>query len=103
MKNRPLLSILLAILVVSLFWLATPQQESATGGYQGYGYSEAEEMKNNHGKGLYEIGECGYLPCGCIIQAEEIGYTHYVDPNCELDNKTHPLIKDYRYKMKEPK
>ncbi len=40
--KKILLSILLASLVVALFWLATPQQESATGGYQGYGIEVRE-------------------------------------------------------------
>ncbi len=55
-------------------------------------------MKNNNGKGLYEISEHHDLPCGCVIVAEEQGYTHYVSPNCNLDNRFHPHIRGYVFK-----
>jgi hypothetical protein len=55
-------------------------------------------MKNNGGKGLYEIGEVTELLCGCVMIAEEIGYTHYVWPECKIDNKFHPDINGYAYK-----
>lgn len=54
-------------------------------------------MINNNEKGLYHIGEHSCLPCGCIVVAEEIGYTHYVNQKCKLDNKFHPLLKGYQY------
>lgn len=54
-------------------------------------------MKNNNGKGLYNIGESTQLPCGCSTIAEEIGYTHYIHPECHFDNRIHPKIKGYRY------
>ncbi len=57
-------------------------------------------MKNNNGKGLYEIGEHATLPCGCVVVAEAIGYIHYVNPNCKWDNKIHPQITGYRYELK---
>ncbi len=57
-------------------------------------------MKNNNGKGLYEIGERETLPCGCVVIAEEIGYTHYVNPKCPYDNKVHPDTKGYNYKLR---
>jgi len=56
-------------------------------------------VKNNNGKGLYEIGERHQLSCGCIIVADEIGYTQYVSPSCKHDNKFHPQIKNYRYAL----
>ena len=55
-------------------------------------------MKNNNGLGAYEIGERHELGCGCVIVAEEVGYTHYINPSCELDNRYHPPIKGYQYK-----
>jgi hypothetical protein len=55
-------------------------------------------MKNNDDKGLYEIGEKQPLSCGCIIVAEKVGYTHYVNPECHHDNKFHPGIKGYSYR-----
>ena len=55
-------------------------------------------MKNNQGKGLYDIGEQHELPCGCVVVAEIIGYSHYVNPSCGIDNKFHPAIKGYIYK-----
>uniref|UniRef100_A0A6M3JVK3 Uncharacterized protein n=1 Tax=viral metagenome TaxID=1070528 RepID=A0A6M3JVK3_9ZZZZ len=54
-------------------------------------------MKNNNGKGLYDIGEKSYLPCGCVGIAEEVGYSHYVHPDCEMDNRYHPFLKGYQY------
>jgi len=54
-------------------------------------------MKNNNGKGLYDIGEREELYCGCVIITEEIGCTQYVHPACKRDNKVHPAIKNYRY------
>jgi len=56
-------------------------------------------MKNNNGKGLYEIGERVNLPCGCVIVTEEIGYTHYVNPKCRFDKRFHPSIPGYQYKL----
>ena len=56
-------------------------------------------MENNNGKGLYEVGERHILACGCVVVAEIIGYTHYVDSHCKLDNKFHPSIKGYTYKL----
>ena len=58
-------------------------------------------MKNNNGKGLYEIGERLALPCGCYQIVEEIGYTHFVAPECLLDNKVSAPIKGYRYRLIE--
>ena len=55
-------------------------------------------MKNNDGKGLYEIGERHYLECGCVIVAEKTGYTHYVFPGCTIDNHYHPQTRGYEYK-----
>lgn len=55
-------------------------------------------MKNNNGIGLYEIGEQHQLSCGCVVIAEEIGYTHYVHPGCVLDNVYHPQYGTYKYK-----
>ena len=55
-------------------------------------------MKNNNGLGLYEIGDRETLSCGCVIVAEEQGYTHYINPNCNLDNHFHPYIYGYAYK-----
>ena len=55
-------------------------------------------MKNNNGLGLYEIGEHTNLSCGCVIVAEEQGYTHYINPGCSLDNRFHPHLKGYNYK-----
>ena len=54
-------------------------------------------MINNNGKGLYHIGEQHQLGCSCIIVAEEIGYTHYIHPDCRFDNKFHPPLRNYRY------
>jgi len=54
-------------------------------------------MKNNNGKGLYEIGEISYFPCGCIARVEEIGYTQYIDPECEFCNRPHGKLPNYRY------
>uniref|UniRef100_A0A6M3LNG6 Uncharacterized protein n=1 Tax=viral metagenome TaxID=1070528 RepID=A0A6M3LNG6_9ZZZZ len=54
-------------------------------------------MLNNKGNGLYHIGESHKLDCGCIVVAEETGYTHYVHPKCQLDNRYHPTLRDYRY------
>ena len=56
------------------------------------------EMKNNNGSGLYNIGERQNLQCGCVIVAEEIGYTHYVSPGCKYDNRIYPEMKGYNYK-----
>ena len=56
-------------------------------------------MLNNKGKGLYEIGEHINLPCGCEMVAEEIGYTHYVNPKCKFDNRFHALIPNYHYEQ----
>ncbi len=55
-------------------------------------------MKNNDGKGLYEIGGVRALECGCIEVAEEAGYTLFVNPDCPLDNHYHPPIKGYQHK-----
>ena len=55
-------------------------------------------MRNNKGKGLYEIGEKHYLECGCVIVAEETGYTHYVFAGCTIDNHYHPQTRSYEYK-----
>ncbi len=55
-------------------------------------------MKNNSGLGLYEIGERHDLSCGCVIIAEEVGYTHYIKPSCKFDDRYHPTIKGYQYK-----
>ena len=54
-------------------------------------------MKNNNGWGLYEIGEESHLSCGCIIEAQEIGYIHYIHPNCDIDNQLHQIINGYQY------
>ena len=54
-------------------------------------------MKNNNGKGLYNIGERHQLSCGCIIVTDEIGYTQYVSSLCKYDNKFHSQYKNYRY------
>ena len=56
-------------------------------------------MKNNDGRGLYDIGERHPLSCGCVVVAEEIGYTHYVHPECKLDNKYHPQQEGYHYEQ----
>jgi hypothetical protein len=56
-------------------------------------------MKNNNGKGLYEIGERINLPCGCVVIAEAIGYTHIVHPECKFDNVIHPSIPGYAYHL----
>ncbi len=58
-------------------------------------------MKNNNGKGLYEIGERIALPCGCYQVAEEVGYTHFIVPDCPFDNKATPAIRGYRYKYQQ--
>jgi len=58
-------------------------------------------MKNNDGKGLYEIGEPYTMPCSCTGKAEIVGYSHYVNPECELCNKFHPDSKGYNYKRWE--
>ena len=58
-------------------------------------------MKNNDGKGLYEIGERHQLNCGCVIVAEKEGYTHYIAPNCQYDNKYHADLKNYKYRSIE--
>lgn len=58
-------------------------------------------MKNNDGKGLYEIGEKISLACGCVIVARVIGYTHYIHPSCQRDNRPHSLLKGYEYKRLE--
>lgn len=58
-------------------------------------------MKNNEGKGLYEIGETLVLPCGCEIVVEVVGYSHYVHPDCISDNKVHGRVPGYEYKMRE--
>lgn len=58
-------------------------------------------MKNNDGKGLYEIGELHTMPCGCIGKAEIAGYSHYVNPECKFCNKFHPGLKGYNYKRWE--
>ena len=58
-------------------------------------------MTNNAGLGLYEIGERCNLSCGCVLVAEEQGYTHYINPNCNLDSHFHPHIKGYGYKSME--
>ena len=55
-------------------------------------------MLNNNGKGLYEIGEKTYLECGCVIEVEETGYTHYVHAGCTIDNHYHPPTRGYEYK-----
>jgi len=55
-------------------------------------------VKNNSGHGLYEIGEREQLSCGCVIIAEEVGYTHYVHPECPFDNRFHAGIRNYQYK-----
>ena len=55
-------------------------------------------MRNNNGKGLYEIGEVSHLPCGCTVRAEIIGYTHFVNPSCKFDNKFYPELKGYKYR-----
>ena len=56
-------------------------------------------MKNNNGKGLYEIGETGYFPCGCMWRAERVGYTHYIHPDCPFDNRPHGKLEHYRYEL----
>lgn len=56
-------------------------------------------MKNNNGKGLYEIGEVSILPCGCEVVAEAKGYTHYINPECKYCNIYHPQISGYNYKL----
>ena len=58
-------------------------------------------MKNNNGKGLYEIGEESRLPCGCITIAEVVGYTHYINPGCTFDNKMHSKVPNYNYRRWE--
>ena len=55
-------------------------------------------MKNNDEKGLYEIGEKSPLICGCIIEADAIGYTMYIHPDCPLDNKYHSPVRGFQYK-----
>lgn len=55
-------------------------------------------MKNNNGKGLYEIGESHVLSCGCVEVAEKIGYTLYIKSGCPLDDRYHPPIKNYQYR-----
>ena len=55
-------------------------------------------MKNNNGKGLYEIGEKHHPGCGCIVVAKEVGYIHYINPDCTLDNKYHPQYGNYEYR-----
>ena len=62
---------------------------------------EVREMKNNNGKGLYEVGERAYLSCGCIIVAEKTGYTHLVHSNCDRDNRYHSEIPHYKYQHQE--
>ncbi|KKL26188.1 hypothetical protein LCGC14_2397790 [marine sediment metagenome] len=57
-----------------------------------------ETEVNNDGRGLYSIGERIPYPCGCVAVAGGVGYTHYVHPNCEHDNKTHPVLKGYAFK-----
>ena len=44
-------------------------------------------MKNNNGKGLYEVGERNILACGCVVVAEIMGCIHYVDSQWKLHNK----------------
>lgn len=56
-------------------------------------------MKNNNGRGLYEIGKVSTLSCGCVEVAEEIGYSLYVNPSCPFDNRFHAPIKNYRYRI----
>lgn len=55
-------------------------------------------MKNNGGKGLYEVGEQSKLPCGCEVVAEVVGYTQYVHPDCKYDNGYHPSLPRYQFK-----
>ena len=60
-------------------------------------------MKNNNGKGLYDIGETNILACGCKVVAEVVGYTHYVNPDCPFDNKIHPKLKNYTFVLNSKK
>ena len=45
----------------------------------------------------YKTGETGHYPCGCMWQKTEIGYTHFINPDCEFDNKMHPRLNGYKY------
>ena len=55
-------------------------------------------MKNNKGKGLYEIGETNRLPCGCLVVANKVGYTQFINPECKFDNRIQPKIPNYYFK-----
>ncbi|MBA7632347.1 hypothetical protein ES703_39891 [subsurface metagenome] len=57
-------------------------------------------MKNNNGKGLYDIGEQIHYPCGCYAIAEKVGYTHFLNPDCPFDDKWHPSLRGYKYILK---
>ncbi len=42
--------------------------------------------------------ELEYFPCRCLYRHNVDGtYTHYVNPDCEFDNTSHPHIEGYEY------
>ena len=59
-------------------------------------------MKNNNGKGIYDVGERHRLSCGCVEVAQEIGYTLYVQPGCKFCDTWHPNIPRYHYHHEDP-